>query len=119
MQEQDLDAILAALAHPVRRQLVDRIVEKPGDTLASLADGFQLSRIAILKHLKVLEAARLVISHKQGRQRRHYFNGLPLAQVVERWTTAYSRFWAGRMLDVKERVESRATQTVQRKAQSA
>ena len=116
MSPAELDALFHALAHPIRRDIVDRLVEQPGQNLRTLAIGFDVSRIAILKHLKVLAAARLVISRKQGRQRLHYFNAIPLQQVMARWTDDYASFWAGRMADVKERVESRATPGANRKA---
>jgi predicted transcriptional regulator len=116
MSPGDLDAVFHALAHPLRRELVDRLVEQPGANLRTLSAGFEVSRIAILKHLKVLQAARLVLSRKHGRERRHFFNAIPLQQVITRWTDDYASFWAGRMADVKQRVESRTNPGSNRKA---
>lgn len=119
MTEAQLDAALAALAHPTRRALVDRLVQHPGLNTNQLAEGFDVSRIAVMKHLRLLEDARLVVSRKEGRQRTHYFNAVPLQQIVDRWTGAYGAFWAERMVDIKQRIESRLDQTNRKASKSA
>ncbi len=107
MSDAQLDAIFKALGHPVRRAILDRLVEAPGANVLELAGCFTMSRIAVMKHLRMLEAARLVISRKEGRQRLHFLNAVPLQQIADRWTDRYSRFWAGRMVDLKQRIEAR------------
>jgi DNA-binding transcriptional ArsR family regulator len=101
----DLDAVFHALAHPVRRQLLDLLRASPGCNVNDACRPFDLSRIAVMKHLRVLEDAGLVISRKSGRSRELYFNLVPIQQVYERWTTEYSSTWAKRLLDLKRRVE--------------
>ena len=100
--------VFAALAHPARRRMLDLLLEAPGASVKAIASHFDFSRIAAMKHLATLEAAGLVLSEKHGRTRRLYFNPIPIQVIYDRWTTQYSSFWAGRMVDVQARVEARA-----------
>jgi DNA-binding transcriptional ArsR family regulator len=102
------DCVFAALAHPARRRMLDLLVEHPGASVKALASHFEFSRIAAMKHIATLEAANLVLSSKEGRTKRLYFNPIPIQQIYDRWTTQYSSFWAGRMADVPARVEGLA-----------
>ena len=102
------DLTFAALAHPARRKIIDLLVQVPGCSVKWIASKFDFSRIAAMKHLTVLEQAGLVLSEKEGRTRKLFFNPIPIQQVYDRWTTDYSSFWAGRMADIQARVESRA-----------
>ncbi len=104
------DLVFAALAHPSRRRMLDLLVQMPGASVQAVASHFEFSRIAVMKHLAKLEAAQLVISEKDGRTRRLYFNAVPIQQIYDRWTDQYSSFWAGRMTDIQARVEGRAEQ---------
>lgn len=103
------DAVFAALAHAIRRQILDLLVTLPGMTVKAVASHFTVSRIAIMKHLAALEAAGLILSEKRGRERRMYFNPVPIQQIYDRWTDQYSSFWASRLVDIKDRVEDAAT----------
>jgi DNA-binding transcriptional ArsR family regulator len=103
-----LDTVFAALAHPARRRMLDLLVQAPGCSVKWVASHFDFSRIAVMKHLAVLEDAGLAISEKDGRTRQLYFNPVPIQQVYDRWTSQYSSFWAERLTDVKGRVEARA-----------
>ncbi len=104
------DRCFAALAHPARRRMLDLLVQSPGMNVKGLASHFPFSRVAALKHLGVLEEAGLVLSERDGRSRRLYFNPVPIQQIHDRWTTQLSAFWAGRMADVQARVEAGAEQ---------
>lgn len=108
MKAAQLDNLFAALAHPARRQMLDLLMEGPGMSVMALASHFEVSRIAVMKHLKALEECGLVLSKKVGRTRQLFFNPVPLQLVHDRWTTKYSAFWSGRMADLKARVEKRA-----------
>lgn len=109
MEKQDQqDRVFAALAHPARRRILDLLVGVPGCSVKWIASKFDFSRIAAMKHLTVLENAGLVLSEKNGRTRKLFFNPMPLQQIYDRWTTDYSSFWAGRMADIQARVEERA-----------
>lgn len=102
------DLVFAALAHPARRRMLDLLVQVPGASVKAIASHFEFSRIATMKHLDTLEAAGLLLSEKEGRTRRLWFNPIPIQQIYDRWTTQYSAFWSGRMADIQARVEARS-----------
>jgi predicted transcriptional regulator len=105
MTPESMDAIFQALAHAARRRMLDLINASPGCSVNDVAAHFEFSRIAVMKHLRVLEAAGLVHSEKAGRTRRLYFNAAPIQMICDRWTTQYSRYWASRMTRIKYAVE--------------
>lgn len=106
--ETSTDAVFNSLAHPVRRHILDLLVGHPGLTVKAVASHFDISRVAVMKHLATLEAADLVLSERRGRERRMYFNPVPIQQIYDRWTDQYSAFWASRLVDIKDRIESAA-----------
>jgi len=108
--ETELDALFLALANPTRRQILDVVLESPGCTAGFVADHFDISRIAVLKHLNTLEEAGLLISQKQGRERLLYMNPVPLQLVQERWSRQYAEFWASRLTRLKYTIETAARQ---------
>jgi DNA-binding transcriptional ArsR family regulator len=108
----DQDHVFMALAHPVRRQILDLLKASPGSTVADVCAHFEISRIAVMKHLKVLERADLVLSEKVGRSRHLHFNVVPIQIIYDRWTTEFSALWARRLTDLKYRVESRDEEPV-------
>ena len=108
MRPDALDAVFAALAHRARRQMLDLVLANPGCGFSQVAAHFDMSRIAVHKHVRVLEQAGLLITEKEGRVRRLYFNAVPIQEIHDRWTDRYGAVFAGRMADVKARLESRA-----------
>ena len=88
--------------------MLDLLVEAPGLTVGALASHFDFSRIAAMKHLAVLEQAELVIGEKHGRTRKLWFNAVPIQRIYDRWTDRYASFFASHIVDVQQRVESRA-----------
>ena len=107
MDDDHTDALFAALAHRDRRRMLDLLLQAPGMTVKAMASHFPMSRIAVMKHLKVLEEAGLLQSEKVGRARHLFLDPTPLQAVYDRWTTELSAFWASRMADLKARVEAR------------
>lgn len=104
-----MNQVFLALSHETRRKIVDIIKSMPGCSVADVSKYFgEISRIAVMKHLDVLQSADLVISRKVGRKRELFFNAIPIQQIYDRWTTEYSRFWAARALDVKYLLEGTA-----------
>jgi predicted transcriptional regulator len=101
-----MDSLFQALASAPRREILDIVREQPGCSVMHVCKFFDVSRIAVMKHINVLEKAGLLISEKQGRTRRLYFNATPIQMIYERWTTEYSALWAGRLTEFKRRVES-------------
>ena len=80
-----------ALADPSRRRLLDRLHEDNGQTLLQLTRNMEMSRQAVMKHLAILEDANLVTSVKRGRERLHYLNPVPIAEIYDRWIRKYER----------------------------
>lgn len=106
--DRDLDAVFQALAHESRRRMLDIVRARPGIAVGALAGAFDVSRIAVMKHLAVLEAAGLVVSEREGRLRRLYMNAAPIRMIYDRWTDAYSDYWAGALTRLKYAAEVRA-----------
>ncbi len=107
MNEPELDAVFAALSSTPRRRLLDLIKQTPGSTVGSLGAAFdgEMGRFGVMKHLRVLEAAGLVISEREGRERRLWFNAVPLQLIHERWSTELSSFWAAKLTQLQYRAE--------------
>jgi len=89
-----MDAVFRALADPVRRQLLDSLRARNGQTLGELCEGRDMSRQAVSKHLAILEEANLVATEKHGREKLHYLNPIPIHDIADRWIGKYER---GRM----------------------
>ena len=102
----DLDAVFMALGHRDRRRILDLVRNNPGCRVEDLGPHFTTSRIAILKHLKVLTRADLIVSRKVGRERLLYFNVMPIQIIYDRWATDFSAHWAGPIAQMKYRVEA-------------
>ena len=109
--DDDMEAVSQALAHESRRRMLDIIKSAPGASVGEIARGFDVSRIAVMKHLAVLEAANLILSQKDGRVRRLYFNPVPIQMIHERWSDEYSEYWSSKLSSIKYRAESRHQQT--------
>ncbi|HNP36041.1 MAG TPA: helix-turn-helix domain-containing protein [Woeseiaceae bacterium] len=103
-----MDAVFQALAHESRRRILDTVKARPGIGVGTLASEFDVSRIAVMKHLRVLEQGDLIVSEKEGRTRRLYFNAVPIQLIHERWTTEYSAYWSGNLTRIKYLAEIRA-----------
>lgn len=108
--ESEMDRIFAALAHTSRRHMLDLLFNKPGMSVGALAGEFDVSRIAVMNHLKVLEDAGLVVSEKEGRTRHLYLNAMPIQAIHERWTDKFSAHWLDRMSLIKSVAEAAAGQ---------
>jgi len=104
----DMDTTFRALAHTTRRQILDYVQATPGLTVGVLATHFDVSRIAIMNHLAVLERANLIISEKEGRTRKLFLNTLPIQEIHERWTDTYSEYWSERASLIKTVAEAAA-----------
>lgn len=106
----DMSAIFNALSHESRRAILDILRARPGCPVGELASHFDVSRIAVMNHLSVLEKAGLVVSEKQGRTRHLYLNAVPIRMIQERWLDAYSEPFAGRVTSIKAAAEAAARQ---------
>jgi DNA-binding transcriptional ArsR family regulator len=97
--------VFDALGHPTRRRILDLLRATPGMSVGALADEFDVGRITVMHHLRLLEDSGLVISLKEGRTRQLFHNPVPIQLIYDRWTTEYGSFWASKMADVKYAVE--------------
>ena len=111
----DMDLVFHALAHQTRRRILDLVRDKPGQSVGELAKAFDVSRIAIMNHLKVLEEASLITSQKDGRSRRLYLNAMPIQAIHERWIDGFSAYWADRLSFIKQAAEHVARTNAARK----
>jgi len=98
--------VFDALGNPTRRRILDLVKADPGCTVGEVAARFDVTRIAVMHQIRLLEEARLLTSRKEGRRRRLYFNAVPIQMIYDRWTTELGALWASRIADVKYRVES-------------
>jgi predicted transcriptional regulator len=106
LKPDELDAVFSALAREPRRRILDILKKEPGCNVNRVCEFFDFGRIAVMKHLTVLERANLVVSEKAGRERRLWFNPVPIHMIHDRWTTEFSDYWAGRLARMKYRLEN-------------
>lgn len=104
MKAQTLDPLWKALADPSRREILDLLRERPRTT-GELAETFDFTRFAVMKHLKVLERAQLVTVRREGRVRWNHLNAVPLQVLYERWIRPYEAEWASRLIHLKQMIE--------------
>jgi DNA-binding transcriptional ArsR family regulator len=119
MKPDEMDAVFAALAAESRRRILDILKKEPGCNVNRVCEFFDdIGRVAVMKHLDVLEGANLVLSEKVGRERLLYFNPVPIHMIYDRWTTEYSAYWAGRLSRMKYRLENAPIQIDRKKGGS-
>lgn len=106
-----MDDVFKALADPSRRRLLDRLNERSGQTLRELCAGLAMTRQSVSKHLAVLEAANLVSTRRQGREKLHFLNPVPINAIAERWMTQYDRARTGALADLAQAVEQQPMDT--------
>jgi uncharacterized protein YndB with AHSA1/START domain len=98
--------VFRALADPTRRALLDALFERDGQTLRSLTEPHDMTRIAVAKHLGILEEAGLVVSRRQGREKLHHLNVVPIRLIHDRWVSKYTGAWAAGLVELKKELES-------------
>jgi DNA-binding transcriptional ArsR family regulator len=102
----DDDRVFKALADPTRRFLLDRLFARDGRTLTELESELEMTRFGVMKHLKVLEEANLVVARRSGREKLHYLNPVPIRQIHNRWIDKYTEHRVSALLDLKSELES-------------
>ena len=108
MQERDDEPVWRALANATRRALLDALREGPLTTGELAARFGELSRFAVMQHLRVLEEAELVVVRRAGRRRYNYLNAVPIQAVYDRWVVRYMQPWMEALVDMREELEERA-----------
>ena len=101
----DDDAVFRALADPSRRQLLDRLHERNGQTLGELCRELDMTRQAVAKHLAILEEANLVATRRRGREKLHFINPVPINEIAERWIGKFERPRLTALSDLKRSLE--------------
>jgi DNA-binding transcriptional ArsR family regulator len=101
------DAVFRALADASRRRLLDRLHAKNGQTLGELCQGLDMARQAVAKHLSILEEANLVSWKRQGREKLHFINPVPINEIAERWIGKFERPQLSALSDLKKALEGR------------
>jgi DNA-binding transcriptional ArsR family regulator len=103
--EQDL--VFKALADPTRRLLLDRLFERDGRTLTELEADVEMTRFGVMKHLRLLEDAGLVVARKSGREKLHFLNPVPIRLIHDRWIDKYTERQVSALADLKTELEKR------------
>ena len=101
-----VDEVFRALADPTRRSLLDELFRQDGQTLSALEARFDITRFGVMKHLKQLEEAGLVVTRKRGREKLHFLNPVPIRLVHDRWVSKYAEPWAATLSGLKSRLET-------------
>ncbi len=102
----DVDAVFKALADPTRRALLDELFREDGQTLSSLETRFSMTRFGVMKHLRLLEDAGLIVTRRKGREKLHFLNPVPIRLIYERWVSKYAEPWAAGLTELKQRLEN-------------
>src|SRR6202140_639807 len=100
-----MDAVFKALAAPTRRRLLDQLFKKDGQTLSALERRLPMTRFGVMKHLRILEKAGLVVTKRRGREKLHFLNPIPIRLVHDRWVSKYAEPWAAALSDIKQQLE--------------
>src|ERR1700716_1823517 len=101
-----MDDVFKALADPTRRALLDDLFREDGQTLSALGERFEMSRFGVMKHLKALEEAGLVVTRRRGREKLHFLSPVPIRLVHDRWVSKYAEPWAAGLSGLKSRLEN-------------
>jgi DNA-binding transcriptional ArsR family regulator len=104
----DDDRVFKALADPTRRFLLDRLFARDGRTLTELESECEMTRFGVMKHLRVLEGAGLVVTRWSGREKLHFLNAVPIRLIHDRWIDKYTEPHVSALTDLKSRLEKKA-----------
>ena len=101
----DDDLVFRALADPTRRHLLDRLYERDGRTLTELEQDLEMTRFGVMKHLRVLEDAGLVVTRRSGREKLHFLNPVPIRLIHDRWIDKFTERRVSALTDLKRQLE--------------
>jgi uncharacterized protein YndB with AHSA1/START domain len=107
-----MDEVFRALADPTRRSLLDELFKEDGQTLSALERRRPMTRFGVMKHLRVLEEAGLVVTRRRGREKLHFLNPVPIRLVHDRWVSKYAEPWAATLSGLKQTLEDRTMEKV-------
>lgn len=107
-----MDDVFKALADATRRSLLDELFKEDGQTLGMLESRLPMTRFGVMKHLKVLEEAGLVVSRRRGREKLHFLNAVPIRLMHDRWVSKYAAPWVAALSDLKQELEEKTMEKV-------
>jgi uncharacterized protein YndB with AHSA1/START domain len=107
-----MDEVFKALADPTRRSLLDELFKHDGQTLSALEQRLPMTRFGVMKHLRVLEDAGVVVTRRRGREKLHFLNPVPIRLVHDRWVSKYAEPWAATLSDIKHELEEKTMEKV-------
>ena len=102
-----VDEVFRALADPTRRALLDELFREDGQTLGALEARFAMTRFGVMKHLRLLEEAGLVVTRRHGREKHHFLNPVPIRLIHDRWVSKYTEPWVAALGELKNRLENK------------
>ncbi len=105
----DEDQVFRALGDPTRRYLLDLLHSRDGQTLTELESGLEMTRFGVMKHLRLLEEAGLVVTKKVGREKHHFINPVPIRLIHDRWITKYTESTVKALIDMKNDLEQESS----------
>lgn len=108
-QDDDLPLVFKALADPSRRHLLDLLFARDGQSLSELEAELPMTRFGVMKHLKVLEEAGLVVAQRSGREKLHFLNPIPIRQLHDRWIDKFTEHRVTALLDLKTELEKKSS----------
>ncbi|HYP09666.1 MAG TPA: SRPBCC domain-containing protein [Bryobacteraceae bacterium] len=107
-----MDDVFRALADPTRRSLLDELFKNDGQTLSQLEERLPMTRFGVMKHLKLLEEASLVVSRRRGREKLHYLNAVPIRLLHDRWVSKYAERWVEALSNLKRDLENNTMEKI-------
>ncbi len=107
MAVKEIDKVFKALADPSRRELLDRLHANNGQTLSELCKKLDMARQSVTQHLDVLQDANLISIQWKGREKRHFFNPIPIHEIYERWIRKFEQQRLGALRDLKSKLEGK------------
>src|SRR3984893_13206113 len=107
-----MDDVFRALADPTRRSLLDELFREDGQTLSALEERLPMTRFGVMKHLKELEEAGLVVTRGRRREKLHVVNAVPIRLVHDRWVSNYTAPWVAALSELKHRLEDTTMEKV-------
>lgn len=107
-----MEDVFRALADKTRRSLLDELFKQDGQTLTELERRLPMTRFGVMKHLRILEGAGLVVTRRQGREKLHFLNTVPIRLVHDRWVSKYAEPWAAALSDLKSKLENKVMEKV-------
>jgi uncharacterized protein YndB with AHSA1/START domain/DNA-binding transcriptional ArsR family regulator len=107
-----MDEVFRALADPTRRSLLDELFKQDGQTLSAMEARLPMTRFGVMKHLRVLEEAGLVVVRRRGREKLHFLNPVPIRLVHDRWVSKYAEPWAAGLSELKHDLEEKTMEKV-------